>query len=1033
MKKLIFTLITSFLFVASVWGQCTLDVTPEGKEYSLGESGSSIFYVPEEGYNSVTLQLKEATLATGNTEVILYNKGFTQIGSEKFQSSTSYKSYTISASGNIRYIKVLNDGTLNKYVKNIEVRRPDNTLTSTSTVNFDSRSVGVDVVKSINLYSNNGGDLTIKLKNNDGVFSIDKTSIPSCGCDETVNVKFSPKAYTTYTNELQIINSNGVTKTIALTGVCSATELPKTDVLNYVEYSYIRETSFTASTRGAIEYYFSANKEPINKNINNVSFEAKAADGFFTSIDNPDMYLNAHEYGNSQFNEDKYWKGKNNIEKGNYKEFVATIPGKMVALRFETGLSNGSLSRYVKNLQVYSKTILTKTIDNIDFGQVKVGEFSEQSFVLTFANATTLLADIKYNNPVTASYAENGQSFYKVEFLQNEEKAEGTQTVKVTFTPSSCVEDYDATLTLYNGKTVTINLIGARVRNSGTVSEITWTGAVDTNWDNRANWRKADGNVLSVADVLDEKLKVNIPGGLERYPVIPDVSTNPEFKTERDKACDCAQVNAGDNTTATMIADKIYMESGAALMGVETLKTDDVSRYGEVKIDFTPDRYNEETKHYNWSLVGPVVKPWDEGISGKTRDVVSGDYYKNDLPHVYMHEAVMIKDGEDYVQTWENSFASLTVTLPHDKAFAIRMPNQYGRNSSGNGIPAQVYNRKNGTNYDHTADITFTFTGRFYNENAMPKYTGLTPEQPVLLNNTYPANIDVSKLLGFGTVQSYNYEAQSFGIADAIIPSHYGFIFTPGKGVTELTIPRECFQTTAVDNNRSAETEVQSLKLQLKNEESDVYSVVYISEDELKEDVANYFVDAPKLFNDMEENLADLYVMRYDSKWAGLTVPTVEESLPLGIKVRTADQKHKFNLLNSNLDYDIILEDRQEAKEYNLSAGEVCEVSDLAVGDCRGRFYLKTSESVEEDEDVTTDIFESEVSTSIDIYANGNSITVSSDDNIRNIIVSDLSGRQMNYNVNGQYIVLDMPVSSGIYTVNVIGDNTSKIVKVKLN
>ena len=85
--------------------------------------------------------------------------------------------------------------------------------------------------------------------------------------------------------------------------------------------------------------------------------------------------------------------------------------------------------------------------------------------------------------------------------------AEGTQTIKVTFTPSSCVENYDATLTLYNGKTVTINLTGARVRNSGTVSEITWTGAVDTNWDNRANWIKADGNVLSAADVLDEKLK----------------------------------------------------------------------------------------------------------------------------------------------------------------------------------------------------------------------------------------------------------------------------------------------------------------------------------------------------------------------------------------------------------------------------------------------------------------------------------------------------------------------------------------------
>jgi hypothetical protein len=471
-------------------------------------------------------------------------------------------------------------------------------------------------------------------------------------------------------------------------------------------------------------------------------------------------------------------------------------------------------------------------------------------------------------------------------------------------------------------------------------------------------------------------------------------------------------------------------------VGVETLNAGDVSRYGEVKIDFTPVRcYNIEGQlRYDWSLVGPVVKPWDEENSGNTRDVVSGDYYKNDLPHVYMHEAVMIKDGEDYTQTWDNSFASLTVKIPHDKAFAIRMPNQYGRNSSGNGIPAQVYNKKNGTKYDHEENITFTFTGRFYNENALPEYTGLTPEQPVLLNNTYPANIDADKLQSMcnGSIQIYEGHSFSYvgGREDAVISSHYGFIFTPGLGVTELTIPQECFQTTAVDNNRSAEAEVQSFRLQLKNEESDVYSVVYISEDELKDDVANYVVDAPKLFNDMEENLADLYVMRYDSKWAGLTVPTVEESLPLGIKVRTANQKHRFNLLDSNLDYDIILEDRKEAKEYNLSAGEVCEVSDLAVGDCRGRFYLKTTESA----DTPTDIVEEEEEiSSIDIYANGNSITVSSDDNIRNIIVSDLSGRQMNYNVNGQYIVLDMPVSSGIYTVNVIGDNTSKIAKVKLN
>ena len=1037
MKKLFFALITSFLFVATAWGQCTLDVTPNGKEYVIHASGSSIFYVEEEGYTSLTFYVKRSgiDLIYNDTDVILYDDEFKEVARETYEGEvkSSYVLLTISATNDIRYIRIINNGTADRYVKNIVVKRVKDVFSANDEITFDSRSIGVDVVRSVNLFSINKNDLSIELEKNDGVFSIDKTLIPSCGCDEIVNIKFSPKAYGNFTNNLKI-KSNGKSQTIPITAKCLE-ESSYTEYSSYVEYKYDAEAQFMSSTDGAIEYYFSANKAPIHKNVEKIEFEAKAQK--WADIGgNDDMYLKVYEYENTQFNSEKYWIAEKVLKVNTYSKFTntKTVPKTLHALKFETGLANGSLSRYVKNLKVYSTTILNKNIEKIDFGQVEVGKSSEESFILTFANAKTLLADIKYNNPVTASFAENGQSFYKVEFFQNDEKAEGTQTIKVTFTPSNCVENYDATLTFYNGKTVTINLTGARVRNSGTVSEITWTGAVDTNWDNRANWIKADDNVLSAADVLDEKLKVNILGGLARYPIIPDVSTPKAFKEDRDKACNCAQVNAGDNATATMIADKIYMKSGAALVGVETLKADDVSRYREVQMDFIPERYNSTTGFYEWSLVGPVVKPWDE--EGNTRDVVSGDYYKNDLPHVKMHEAVMIKDGEDYIQTWENSFASLTVKIPHDKAFAIRMPNQYGRNSSGNGIPASIYNKRNGTEYDAKKNVTFTFTGRFYNEAGLPEYTGLTPEVPVLLNNTYPANIDADMLQskGYGTIQCY--EGHSFvdvtGRTDAVISSGYGFIFTPN--VAEFTIPSDCFQTTKVINNRNAEAEVPSLKLQLKNENVDgVYSAISISHDELKDDAADYAVDAPKLFNDMESNLADLYVMRYDSKWAGLTVPTVEESLPLGIKVRTANQKYKFNLLNSNLDCDIILEDRQEAKEYNLSAGEVCEVSDLKVGDCRGRFYLKTSESAEEDEDVTTDIFESEVSTSIDIYANGNSVTVSSNDNIRSIIVSDLSGRQMNYNVNGQYIVLDLPVASGIYTINVIGDNTSRIAKVKLN
>ncbi len=748
-----------------------------------------------------------------------------------------------------------------------------------------------------------------------------------------------------------------------------------------------------------------------------VRFRAKMTKG--SVVGKPDLCMYVKLKGKDKYEPNVYWEGRTAGLDDTHREYFVVVPQNTVAIKFECDENGATLTRHVDDLYIFSENILEADKTELDFGEVKPNEYKDLSVNLTYSNVAKLEAMLDTEYFTIQSFKETAAC------------TDGTQEVVIRFQPTACFSEYEESLTFFNGQELGITLKGTLKRNPGTVSEITWTGEVDTNWDNRANWKKADG-VLSVADVLDEKLKVNIPAGLAQYPVIPDVSTDQKFKTDRDKACDCAQVNAGDNATATMIADKIYMESGAAIVGVETLG----SRYGEVQMDFTPVRcYENEGKlRYDWSLVGPVVKPWDEENSGNTRNVVSGDYYKNDLPHVYMHEAVMIKDGEDYIQTWDNSFASLTVKIPHDKAFAIRMPNQYGRNSSGNGIPAIVYNRKNGTNYDHKENIKFTFTGRFYNENALPKYTGLTPEQPVLLNNTYPANIDADKLQSMcnGSIQIYEGHSFSYvgGRKDAVIPSHYGFIFTPGKGVTELTIPRECFQTTKVENNRSAETEVQSFRLQLKNEESDVYSVVYISEDELKDDAANYAVDAPKLFNDMEENLADLYVMRYDSKWAGLTVPTVEESLPLGIKVRTANQKHRFNLLDSNLDYDVILEDRQEAKEYNLSAGEVCEVSDLAVGDCRGRFYLKTTESA----DTPTDIVEEEEEiSSIDIYANGNSITVSSDDNIRNIIVSDLSGRQMNYNVNGQYIVLDMPVSSGIYTVNVIGDNTSNIAKVKLN
>ena len=71
----------------------------------------------------------------------------------------------------------------------------------------------------------------------------------------------------------------------------------------------------------------------------------------------------------------------------------------------------------------------------------------------------------------------------------------------------------------------------------------------------------------------------------------------------------------------------------------------------------------------------------------------------------------------------------------------------------------------------------------------------------------------------------------------------------------------------------------------------------------------------------------------------------------------------------------------------------------------------------------------------IDIYTDGNRVTVSStsDVELQTVMVTDISGRHQVYNVSGQYIIIDLPVSTGVYTISVIGDKASRIEKLKLN
>ena len=109
-------------------------------------------------------------------------------------------------------------------------------------------------------------------------------------------------------------------------------------------------------------------------------------------------------------------------------------------------------------------------------------------------------------------------------------------------------------------------------------------------------------------------------------------------------------------------------------------------------------------------------------------------------------------------------------------------------------------------------------------------------------------------------------------------------------------------------------------------------------------------------------------------------------------------------------------------------------ITTLKTGLCEGRFYLLLAEQEVEDPEISTGIDEALIG-DIDIYTKGNSVVVSSTSDIElmQIVVSDMAGRSQVYNVSDNYAQINLPVGAGVYTINVIGDKSSRVEKIKLN
>ena len=602
---------------------------------------------------------------------------------------------------------------------------------------------------------------------------------------------------------------------------------------------------------------------------------------------------------------------------------------------------------------------------------------------------------------------------------------------------------------------------------SNEVKTIYWVGSKDSNWDDRNNWRWLDSNgkpqPLTCVDNLNSDLKVIIgeygstkypssTSGKYSYPVIPSsfdpVARKNATKVIKDGKETFAGIPAAEQVAAgrgfvepTKYATSIELEYGAAIAGVENLVDGETRLYDEAYTHLTVPRSE-------WLLVGSIIKPWTDDTKSEVRYIKSNDYYLHHFPHVYMHKAKLndARDGAD----WDTPFADLNVDVKENESYAINVADEYGEYK----VPADYYYTRLEKNEemvnDGTKTKTFDFNGRFLHESSPLNLGILTAETTYLFCNTYPANIDIAKFKEKykGTVQIYNYSTGGFsGQETGTILSQHGFVFTPANDVEVVLDDMSLFNTSsstrveeyATLTMRSSKVVLPKFRLNVTNINAPRATDVLIKVDSEKPDMEDYATDAPKVFNNSDNKVPEIYVMRYDKKWASMVVPNMEEPIPLGVRTSRKNVSIRFSISDMRGIASATLEDRMLGVTYNLGT-EDCVVESLPKGETEGRFFLNLK-AIEPDSEERPEVDGDEVTTEVDdissergisIIGNSEGIIVSSssDINLQTIYVNDMSGRTAKYLVSGHFAEIKLPVAQSVYTVSVVGDTASKTGKV---
>jgi len=577
------------------------------------------------------------------------------------------------------------------------------------------------------------------------------------------------------------------------------------------------------------------------------------------------------------------------------------------------------------------------------------------------------------------------------------------------------------------------------------VNTIVWlngnSGNGNGKWNKHSNWWSPDINdFLNDCTKFIEPLTVIIPAPEENKSTYRNGKTLSSHQIEQ-----YPEIENGDlgkiRITGEQVKhiNKLIVEYGGATY-INPFVADGI-KYDSVEVELVVSDRGE------WILVGPHIKPFGE-------DMLSGHFFRNFEPNVYMHELKL----EENTASWQHSFAGLEVPVTGTQCFAIKIPDDYGAShltAYGYNLVNTLLNRPTAVTPTHgTEPITYTWKASLLsNEAAQLQLAGSSSFG--IACNTFLSNISVKQLLeemgsgqvmiwSFGIEPGTNFTGAPVGgsftqynvsnpsaAENVYIKPMQGFMYQvpTNKDIDEADI---CVVGTEAGHTRYNARGVngRNPSLQVNAYKGAYGSVGYVIYDgNLPSSAFDSDKDFEKLFSGSYSVTPDLYFELDGKNLHTQTFTNLNDEINLSIRYGENAGIATLKFAGINEFEEVYLEDKATGTTYNLYQVDNINV-DITKGNNADRFVIKFRNN---DTPIITGKGELVKNNSVKIYSEDNQrVIVSASDKITSITI---------LGSNGQTILIQKPAASyaninmtnysaGVYVVKAVTESGSATEKV---